>query len=158
MILWKKSVGESRSIFPGVLDGRRRTASLTLIILTVFQKTPAWFITQTQPCDEIHWCLEIHQAGDGKLLSPLVTPCFILFNTHQTYYLKPVLNWANICSPNILRTVRRTMISFLIELLVRRTWFGQFDELYFVLNWLVMRCKLRPELATDAQQTAWSKM
>ena len=39
--------------------------------------------------------------------------------------LKPVLNWANVCSPNILRTVRRIMICFLIELLVRRTWFGQ---------------------------------
>ena len=34
-----------------------------------------------------------------------------------------------VCSPNILRTVRRTIIRFLIELLVRRTWFGQFDEL-----------------------------
>ena len=53
--------------------------------------------------------------------------------------LKPVLNWANVCSPNILRTVRRTVVRFLIELLDRRTWFGQFDELYFVLNWLVMR-------------------
>ena len=61
--------------------------------------------------------------------------------------------WANVSSPNILRTVRRTMIRFLIELLVHRTWFGQF-KLYFVLNWLVMRCKLRPELAADAQQTA----
>ena len=50
------------------------------------------------------------------------------------------------------------MIRFLIELLVRRTWFGHFDELYFVLSWLVMRCELRPELAADAQQTAWSKM
>ena len=69
-------------------------------------------------------------------------------------YLKPVLNWANVCSPNILRTVRRTMIRFLNDLLVRRIRFGQFDELYFVLNWLVMRCKLRPELAADAQQTA----
>ena len=49
------------------------------------------------------------------------------------------------------------MIRFLIELLVRRTWFGQ-SKLYFVLSWLVMRCKLRPELAADAQQTAWSKM
>ena len=67
--------------------------------------------------------------------------------------LKPVLNWANVCSPNILRTLRRTMIRFLIKLLVRRTWFGQ-SNLYFVLNWLVMRCKLRPELAADAQQTA----
>ena len=68
--------------------------------------------------------------------------------------LKPVLNWSNVCSANILQTVRRTMIRFLIELLVRRTWFGQFDELYFVLNWLVMRCKLCPELAADAQQIA----
>ena len=68
--------------------------------------------------------------------------------------VKPVLNWANVCSPSILRTVRRTMIRFLIELLVRRTWFRQFDELYFVLNWLVMRCKLRPEHVADAQQTA----
>ena len=49
------------------------------------------------------------------------------------------------------------MIRFLTELLVRRTWFGQ-SKLYFVLNWLVMRCNLRPELAADAQQTAWSKM
>ena len=40
----------------------------------------------------------------------------------------PVLNWANVCSPNILRTVRRTVIRFLIELLVRRTWFRQFEE------------------------------
>ena len=71
--------------------------------------------------------------------------------------LKPVLNWANVCSPNILRTLRRTVILFLIELLVRRIWFGQ-SKLYFILNWLVMRCKLRPEHAADAQQTAWSKM
>ena len=67
--------------------------------------------------------------------------------------VKPVLSWANVCLPNKLRTVQRTLIRFLIELLVRRTWFGQFDELYFVLNWLVLRCKLRPELAADAQQT-----
>ena len=60
------------------------------------------------------------------------------------------LNWANVCSPNILRTLRRTMIRF-FQLLVRRIWFGQ-SKLYFILNWLVMRCKLRPELA------AWSKM
>ena len=40
-------------------------------------------------------------------------------------HVKPVLNWANVCSPNILRTLRRTMIRFLIELLVRRIWFGQ---------------------------------
>ena len=70
----------------------------------------------------------------------------------QRQIVKPVLNWANVCSPNILRTVRRTMIRFLIELLVRRIWLQ--SKLYFILNWLVMRCKLRPELAADAQQTA----
>ena len=70
-----------------------------------------------------------------------------------TTEVKPVLNWANVCSSNILGTFRRTMIRFLIELLVRRIWFGQ-SKLYFIPNWLVMRCKLRPELAADAQQTA----
>ena len=49
------------------------------------------------------------------------------------------------------------MIRFLTELLLRRIWFGQ-SKLYFVLNWLVARCNLRPELTADAQQTAWSKM
>ena len=51
----------------------------------------------------------------------------------------------------------RTMIRFLIELLVRLIWFGQSNP-HFILNWLVMRCKLRPDFAADAQQTAWSKM
>ena len=54
---------------------------------------------------------------------------------------------------NILQTLQQTMIGFLIELLVRRIWFGQ-SKLFFILNWLVMRCKLRPKLAADAQQTA----
>ena len=58
--------------------------------------------------------------------------------------------WVNVCSPNILWTVRRTMVRFLIELLVHRTWFRQ-SKLYFVLIWLVMRCgKLRSELAADS--------
>ena len=78
---------------------------------------------------------------------------FIDYDNAKIVNKKPVLNWANVCSPNILRTLRRTMIRFLIELLVRRTWFGQ-SKFYFVLNWLVMRCKLRPEFAADAQQTA----
>ena len=71
--------------------------------------------------------------------------------------LSPFLTGRMFVRPNILRTLRRTMIRFLIEHLVRRIWFGQ-SRLYFILNWLVMRCKLRPELAADAQQTAWSKM
>ena len=32
------------------------------------------------------------------------------------------------------------MIRFLTELLVRQIWFGQ-SKLYFILNWLVMRCR-----------------
>ena len=83
------------------------------------------------------------------------------FKTSSVWFLlsclKPVLNWANVCLPNILQTLRRTMIRFLTELLVCRIWFGQ-SKLYFILNWLVMRCKLRPELAADAQQTASLKM
>ena len=67
--------------------------------------------------------------------------------------LSPFLTGRMFVCPNILRTLRRTMIRFLIEHLVRRIWFGQ-SRLYFILNWLVMRCKLRPELAADAQQTA----
>jgi len=78
----------------------------------------------------------------------------LMHNDGDDAALSPFLNGRTICSPNILRKVRRTTIRFLIELLLRRTWFGQFDELYFVLNWLIMRCKLRPELAAEAQQTA----
>ena len=77
---------------------------------------------------------------------------------HQLHcILSPFLTGRMFVRPNILRTLRRTMIRFLIELLVRRIWFGQ-SKLCFILNWLVMRCKLRPELAADAQQTAWLKM
>ena len=83
--------------------------------------------------DESHFNVSV--GSDGQSQKTVST----------NHNLKPVLNWANVCSPNILRTVRRTMIRFLIELLVHRKWFGQ-SKLYFVLNWLVMRCKLRPEL------------
>ena len=76
---------------------------------------------------------------------------------HWTYVLSPFLTGRMFVRPNILRTLWRTMIHFLIELLVRRIWFGQ-SKLYFILSWLVMRCKLQPELVADAQQTAWSKM
>ena len=57
--------------------------------------------------------------------------------------IKPVLNWANVCSPNILRTVRRTIIRFLIELLVRRTWFET-----------VRRTLLRSQLACNEMQAS----
>ena len=32
----------------------------------------------------------------------------------NNFLLKPVFNWANVCSPDILWTLRGTMISFLI--------------------------------------------
>ena len=67
--------------------------------------------------------------------------------------LSPFLTGRMFVRPNILRTLRRTMIRFLMELLVRRIRFGQF-KLYFILNWFVMRCKLWPELVADAQQTS----
>ena len=79
------------------------------------------------------------------------------FNAGPSWLLSPFLTGRMFVRPNILRTLRRTMIRFLIELLVRRIWFGQ-SKLYFILIWLVMRCKLLPKLEADAQQTAWSKM
>ena len=36
--------------------------------------------------------------------------------SYRPVSLKPVLNWANVCSPNILRTGPRTVIRFLTEL------------------------------------------
>ena len=70
------------------------------------------------------------------------------------FKLKPVLNWANVSLSN---TSDRSMNydSFL-------NWTfsspNMVRTLYFVLNWLVMRCKLWPELEAEAQQTSWSKM
>ena len=93
------------------------------------------------------------QAQGEKLLGDPVA-AQSLAAVVQATGLKPVLLTGRMfVRPNILRTLRRTMIRFLIDLLVRRIWFGQ-SKLYFILNWLVMRCKLRPELAADAQQTA----
>ena len=63
--------------------------------------------------------------------------------------LSPFLTGRMFVRPNILRTLRRTMIRFLIELLVRRMWLGQ-SKLYSILNWLVVRSKLRPEVAADS--------
>ena len=44
--------------------------------------------------------------------------------------LCPFLIGRTFASPNIVRSIRRTLLPFLTELTVRRTWFGQFDELY----------------------------
>ena len=126
------------------------------IVLVLF-----WF-TCTCTMFTLQWLLFVLQSSGAVCtgrwawaLIPSTLPSLISLIVYVD--VKPVLNWAHVCSPNILRTLRLTMIRFLIELLVRRIRFGQ-SKLYFILNWLVMRCKLRPELAADAQQTAWSKM
>ena len=98
------------------------------------------------------------QSKEGSCLAmgaSLVTRISRRAVMHST--LKPVLNWANVCSPEHTSDTSTNYDSFLNWTLVRRIWFWQ-SKLYFILNWLVMRCKLRPELAADAQQTAWSKM
>ena len=82
-------------------------------------------------------------------------PFLVWYTQSDCFPLSLFLTGWMFVRPNILRTLRQTMIRFLIELLVCRIWFGQ-SKLYFILNWLVMRCKLRPKLAADAQQTAWS--
>ena len=87
--------------------------------------------------------------GKGNKTEHLVLPLFDC-NSLTCESIKPVLNWVNVCSPNILE---HTMIRFIIEILVRRICFGQY-RLYFILDWLVMRCKLKRELVADAQQTA----
>ena len=89
-------------------------------------------------------------------INKLSIHCSAKCHESSEFVLSPFLTGRMFVRPNILQTLRRTMIRFLIEHLVRRIWFGQ-SRLYFILNWLVMRCKLRPELAADAQQTAWWK-
>ena len=99
-----------------------------------------------------YWCLpRVWNDSQGCCTIPL----FNLLSCFATWSL--FLIGQTVCSPNILRTVQRTIIYFSVELLVRWTWFGQVDKLDFVLNWLIMRCKLQPKLAAKAQQTAWSK-
>ena len=43
--------------------------------------------------------------------------------------LSPFLTGPTFASPNMVRCIRRTLLRFLIELIVRRIWFGLFDEL-----------------------------
>ena len=76
-------------------------------------------------------CIQPLSRCSLTFLASSFRKCFfvvVFFPTMRSFLLaisyplvKPVLNWADVCSPNILRTVRRTMIRFLIVLLVRRT-------------------------------------
>ena len=88
-------------------------------------------------CHSGQWPVLYTTVASGQFSTPQWPVASSLHHSGQfstQRHLKPFLNWANVCSPNILRTLRRTMIRFLIELLVCRTWFGQ-SKLYFVLNW-----------------------
>ena len=67
----------------------------------------------------IHWQPQ-HVWTHGKYCAPTVGMGSAALVVGSAL-IKPVLNWANVCSPAILRTVRRTTIRFLIELLLRRT-------------------------------------
>ena len=119
--------------------------------------------TSTQRHYTTHGPIQVHDAtstsgrkgsyGLSGAESRLARGWSVVDRSANARALKPVLNWANVCSPNIRRTHRRTMICFLIELLVRRIGSDSSKNL-LVLSWLVMRCMLRPELAADAQQTA----
>ena len=91
------------------------------------------------------FCVMNNVQSNGYLVSCISLQTVSFFSSWGPFLTGPMF-----VRPNILRTLRRTMIRFLIELLVRRIWFGQ-SKLYFILSWLVMRCKLRPELAADAQ-------
>ena len=74
------------------------------------------------------------QAQGEKLLGDPVA-AQSLAAVVQATGLKPVLLTGRMfVRPNILRTLRRTMIRFLIELLVRRICFRQFNELYLAPN------------------------
>ena len=112
------------------------------------------FHHQNDPCikmgsDESHFNVSVGNDGQSH---KAVSTNHNLFEEkgEPKRYRTEVLPLTSITPYCYVRTVRRTVIRFLTELSVRRTWFQQFDELYFVLNWLVMRCKLRPDLAADA--------
>ena len=83
-----------------------------------------------------HWPTAIWLASFSRFIKSVDTfDAYLSLINLVSVDVKPVLNWANVCSLNILRTVRRTMIRFLTELLVQQKWFGQF-KLYFFLKGL----------------------
>ena len=97
----------------------------------------AWTYLCSTNCHHHHHHNEI-TASDRPLIHENFRPASLCFNIQksQTFYgtksvllgawVRPVLNWANISLPNMVWMVRRTMIHFLTDFL--------------------MRCKLQPEL------------
>jgi len=85
--------------------------------------------------NEVSWCIYVIDRVHCALRCLYIVDLIVFYSALRAHVrcrsLKLVLNWANcLPSPNVLRTVRRTILRFLIELLVRQTWFGQLDELY----------------------------
>ena len=60
-------------------------------------------------------CVCVCGGGGGDRGAVFVRKC----NEKCRARLKPVLNWANIASPNIVRSIRRTLLRFSIELIIR---------------------------------------
>ena len=100
--------------------------------------------------------ITISMTGIGKLRLLNQSQCHIITTQCSTPWsgkntstnsntVKPVLNWANVCSPDILRTVQRTMIRFLIELF-------SFSSPNMVRT--VRRTLLRSQLACNEMQAS----
>jgi len=117
----------------------------------------SWCFTSTQTIGLIRdgW-MKVVKEGDYLPITTLAWNTNLLTYIHQDdSCIKPVLNWANcLCAKH----TSDSSMKFLNWTLVCRTLCRQFDELCFILNWLIMRCKLRPKLVAEARQTAWYKM
>ena len=96
---------------------------------------------------DIKWIHLIAQGSVQRGPETLISASAVLHRVGGCWSvaLSPFLTGRMFVGPNILRTLRRTMIRFLIELLVRRIWFGQ-SKLYFILNWLQWDASFGPNL------------
>ena len=127
----------------------------TLLVVIIIYVLCLWNLENVGECCKAQW-VRVHQRI--ALYKSYVLLLFWMissFDTSQlvnkhgassTETIKPVLNWAT-C------------------LFTEHTWDSSNYNSF--LNWtfsslnmvrLMMRCKLRPEFAAEAQQTAWSKM
>ena len=127
-------------MYEGVLAARWRHATVQdlteAIVIDVHQ---VWLRTPLGPRNQGP---DVRQEAGGingpSASSPFLTgPTVELMRKHTLDSSPNYVPLLNCSQANMVRTVRRTYTSF--------------------LHWLIMRCKLRPELASEAQQTAWSK-
>ena len=71
-------------------------------------ETSAWSLGTTQT--------QVLNHRLQKQNGTFVIPITVVLGQPACFGVKPVLNWATVCSPNIFRTLRRIMIRFLIQL------------------------------------------